>query len=213
MTTQLGLYNSALRILGERKLASLSENREPRRLLDDVWGDGSTEGAVKYCLEMGQWTFASRVVMIDYSPSVEPPFSYLRAFDQPTDMVRVTGIYEDADCVTPLLRYADERHFWFANLDIIYASYVSNDMEYGADMGLWPETFAKLVEAYLAKEIASNLTQGDSKVALAERIWKQRKLEANSIDAMNKPTRFMPQGSWSRARHGDSARYRRSEQS
>ena len=33
---QLSLYNNALTVLGERKIASLTENREPRRVLDDV---------------------------------------------------------------------------------------------------------------------------------------------------------------------------------
>jgi hypothetical protein len=206
MTTQLGLYNGALRVLKERKLASLSESREPRRLLDDAWDDGQTGGAVKYCLEMGFWTFATRTVQLDYSPSVEPPFGYRFAFDQPEDMVRVCGIWSDEGFINPLLRYKDERHFWFTDIQTIYVSYVSNDPEYGADLSLWPESFAKLVEAYLAREIAGNLTQGESKVAAAEQNWKQAKLDARSIDAMNKPTSFPPPGTWNRSRHGNSSR-------
>lgn len=206
MATKLSLYNGALRIVKERKLASLSENREPRRLLDDAWGDGSTTGAVKYCLEMGQWTFATRTVQADYSPSVEPDFGYRYAFDQPVDMVRPTGIFCDAYCQQPLLQYSDERRYWYADLPTIYVSYVSNGADYGADLSLWPESFSKLVEAYLAKEIAGNLTQGDGKVQLAEKHWQAAKLDAKSIDAMNKPTRFTPQGSWGRSRRGWSSR-------
>lgn len=202
MADKLSLYNGALRIVKERKLASLTENREPRRLLDDAWGDGSTTGAVKYCLEMGQWTFATRTVQADYSPSVEPDFGYRYAFDQPDDMVRPAGLYSDPYCQVPLLQYSDERRYWFADLPTIFASYVSNGPDYGADLSLWPESFGKLVEAYLAKEIVGNLTQGDTKVQLAEKWWEKAKLEARSLDAMNKPTRFMPQGSWTRSRHG-----------
>jgi hypothetical protein len=203
MTTQLGLYNGALRILKERALASVSENREPRRLLDAVWGDSPTgDGAVKFCLQMGQWTFATRTVQLDYSPSVEPEFGPRYAFDQPADMVRVVGIYADPACQQPLLNYRDERHYWYTDQPTIYASYVSNDSEYGADLSLWPETFAKLVEAYLAREIAGNLTQGEGRIALAERAWHAAKLEARSLDAMNKATAFLPEGSWTRARRG-----------
>ena len=43
MITRLQLYNSALLLLGERNLASLSENREPRRLLDHVWDTGASQ--------------------------------------------------------------------------------------------------------------------------------------------------------------------------
>jgi hypothetical protein len=206
MASKLSLYTGALRILKERRLGSLTENREPRRLLDDAWGDGSTSGAVKYCLEMGQWAFATRTVQADYSPSVEPDFGYRYAFDQPDDMVRPTGIYRDEHCLSPLLLYSDERRYWYTDLQTIYVSYVSNGPDYGADLSLWPESFAKLVEAYLAKEIVGNLTQGDSKAQLAERHWEKIKLEARSIDAMNKPTKFTPQGSWGRSRHGGSSR-------
>lgn len=202
MTSQLGLYNGALRLLKSRKLASLTENCEPRRLLDDAWGDGQNDGAVKYCLQMGQWTFATRTVQADYSPSVEPPFGFKYAFDQPDDMVRVCGIYTDPACTQPLLQYTDERRFWYADLSTIYVSYVSNGLEYGADLSLWPESFAKMVEGFLALEIAGNLSQSETLIALAEKNWKQVKIDAASLDASNKPTKFMPQGSWGRARHG-----------
>ena len=200
MATKLSLYNGANRLCHERKLASLSENQPSRRLLDDAWGDGSTTGAVKACLEMGQWTFATRTIMLDYTPSVEPDFGYRRAFDQPEDMVRVTAVCEDEYFDAPLLRYADERRYWYADLDTIYVRYVSNDAEYGADLSLWPETFAKLVEAYLAMEIVGSLTGADRGVV--EKAFDKAKLEARSFDAMNKPTVFMPQGGWVSARGG-----------
>lgn len=199
-TSRLALYNGALRILKERKLTSLSENREPRRLLDDAWGDGSTTGAVRYCLEMGQWTFATRTVQIDYSPSVTPSFGFAYAFDQPADLVRPIGLFSDAECTEPLLRYADERRYWYTYLETFYARYVSNHTSYGADVSLWPENFAKLVEACLAKEIAGNLTQGDDKVRMANAIWEREEKRARSFDAMNKPTAFPPEGGWVRSR-------------
>lgn len=197
-TSRLALYNGALRILKERKLASLTEAREPRRLLDDAWGDGSTTGAVRYCLEMGQWTFATRTVQIDYSPSVTPAFGYTFAFDQPTDLVRTVGVFTDEDCTNPLLQYVDERRYWYAGSETIYVKYVSNHASYGADVSLWPENFAKLVEAYLAKEVAWD----DDKAVLAERKWLTAKRESRSFDAMNKPTAFLPEGGWSAARRG-----------
>lgn len=203
MTTKLGLYNGALRLCKERKLASLSENREPRRLLDEAYGDGSTTGAVKACLQMGQWTFAMRTIKLDYSPSVEPDFGYRKAFDQPVDMVRVSAVCSDEYFKYPLLEYADERAFWFADLDTIYVRYVSNDASYGADLSLWPESFVKLVEAYLAQEIVGNLTGADSQNVA--RVYKDSKTNALSQDAMNKPTAFTPSGSWSSARRGGSS--------
>ena len=204
MTTQLDLYNGALRIIKERRLGSLSENREPRRLLDDIWADGQTAGAVKYCLEMGQWTFAKRMLRIDYSPSITPDFGYRYAFDQPEDMVKPVGIWCDERCQQPLLNYTDERHYWFCDLQTIYVAIVSNGLSYGADLSLWPETFGKLVEAYLAKEIAPNLTNSANAVQLAEYAWKSARSEARSEDAQRNPTKFTPPGGWITSRHGNS---------
>ena len=58
MTDKLSIYNGALNILGERKLASETENREPRYQLDDIWDNDM----VDRCLQMGQWNFAARSV-------------------------------------------------------------------------------------------------------------------------------------------------------
>ena len=49
MADKLSLFNGALLICGERFLSSLTENREPRHLLDNVWSNGG----VKACLEQG----------------------------------------------------------------------------------------------------------------------------------------------------------------
>jgi len=200
--TKLGLYNGALQILGERKLASLTENREPRRLLDDAYGDGSTNKAVRRCLEMAQWSFATRSVQFDYSPSVTPSFGHRYAFDHPADFVRTVAVCADEYFTAPLLQYVDERHYWYASQQTIYVKYVSNHATYGADLSLWPESFVEMVEAYLAMKIAKSLSQGDDKVRLASALWEGYKKDARSIDAMNKPTSFPPAGSWVRARRG-----------
>jgi hypothetical protein len=200
MATKLGLYNGALRILKERRIASLSEDREPKRLLDDVYSDGTTEGAVIACLEMGQWTFATRSVQIDYSPSITPAFGYRYAFDRPTDLVRVCGIWSDDRMTSPLLQYRDERHYWYCDLQTIYVAYVSKNASYGIDLSLWPESFTSMVEAYLAKEIAPNLTNGDDKIAIAEKKFDEALKEASSRDAMNMPTKFAPPGTWTTSR-------------
>lgn len=205
--TKLGLYNGALRLCKERKLSSLTEDRKPRHLLDDAWGDGATTGAVRWCLEFGQWTFATRTQELTYSPSVEPDFGYRRAFNQPEDMVRPTAICSDEFLQQPLLRYADERQFWYCDLDVIYISYVSSDAGYGGDLSLWPETFAKLVEAKLAEEICGDLTGADSDKV--EKSLKEAKTDAKSGDAMRKPTRFAPEGAWNRSRRYGSQRFDR----
>jgi hypothetical protein len=198
--TKLRLYNAALRLCKERKLATLTDNREGRRLLDEAWGDGATNGSVRRCLEMGQWTFATRTAQIDYSPSVAPTFGYRYAFEEPEDFVRLAGIYEDEFCHCPLTQYSSERAYWYCDLQTIYVQYISNHADYGADLSLWSENFAKTVEADLAHEIVGNLTQGREAKADVVSEWQYWKKEAGAFDAMNRPTKRLPPGSWIRAR-------------
>ena len=82
-TQQLGLYNGALRLVGNTKLASLTVNEEAQWLLTDVWNDGN--GAVQACLEEGLWFFATRTSMLGYDPTITPSFGYAFAFEKPAD--------------------------------------------------------------------------------------------------------------------------------
>lgn len=195
-TSQLSLYNDALLLMRERKIASLTENIEARRILDTAW-DG---GVVQYCLERGQWTFATRTIKLLYSPSVEPTFGYPRAFDKPDDFVRTAAICSDEFFREPLLQYSDEADFWFANIDIIYVKYVSNDDEYGWDMGKWPQSFVEFVVATLANRAVGKITQSKEVVDDVRRKFDGFVKEAKSVDAMAKPTAFPPMGTWTRSR-------------
>lgn len=190
-TTQLSLYNGALRNLKERRLASLSENREPRRVLDDVW-----EGALSYVLEQGLWNFASRTSRFTPNPSYTASFGYQNQFVKPDDFVRLVGIYSDPYGNVPLNQYTDETGCWYSDLSEIYVTYISNDASYGADFSRWPQTFIKYVEAYLAFEAGPRITGKEDDGKMLVRTLR----DAHSKDAMNEPTRFMPQGSWVSAR-------------
>lgn len=200
-TSKLTLYNGALvQHLGERKLASLSENREPRRVLDDVW-DG---GFVRWCLEQGMWNFAMRSRRATYSPSVEPAFGYRYAFDRPTDFVRLAAISADERFSMPLLDYRDEGGYWFCDHQTIYVKYVSDDAEFGGDFSLWPETFTRWAQAALAERAAVRLSQNRSDRDAVAKEAKRLLTDARSKDAQNEPTRFPPSGNWSSARRSGS---------
>lgn len=198
-TSKLTLYNGALRLLRERPLASLSENREPRRQLDAAW-DG---GAIDYCLEQGFWKFAKRTVMIDASPSIEPDFGFQYAFDIPEDHLTTAGVWADEMMTRPHRDYREEGDYWFGTLETMFVSYISNDAEFGMDFSLWPQTFVKFVEAHLASEVAGPLTESGK-----EMLQYRAKLliEAKSGDAQGDPSRRLPVGSWVRARMAGNTR-------
>lgn len=197
MSTQLTLYNGALLLVGERFLASLSEECETRRLLDQVW----SSGGLKYCLEQGQWHFAMRTIQIDYDPSVQPSYGYNRAFQKPDDWINTSALCSDEFFRSPLLRYVDEAGFWYSDLDTLYVRYVSNDLNYGMNLNKWPETFREYVEAYFAKRIYYKLADSEEGYAKLEKTEKHRLDVAKSKAAMAEPTSFPAQGNWSRSRN------------
>jgi hypothetical protein len=199
MTTKLSLYNGALRMLGERPLASLSENRTPRRELDAAW-DG---GAVDMCLEAGQWKFAMRSVTVDAETDIVPTFGYQYAFEIPDDHRRLGGVFSDEAMHTALMDYREEAGFWYANQETIYIRYVSNDPNFGLDLSRWPARFVKYVESHLAFEIAQSTTGDAGKVKDMISLRDKRFLpDALSNDAMQDPSRRLPPSNWSMARVG-----------
>lgn len=199
MTTRLALYNSALLLCGERSLASLTEEREPRRLLDTVW-DG---GGVRYCLEQGLWNFAMRAVEIEYDPTVTPSFGYSRAFDKQTDWVRTAGVCSDEFFNVPLLQYVDEVDYLFCDLDTIYVRYVSDHDDFGGDLGKWPGTFTEYAAAYFASKIVHKLTADKQQRAYVLEEARRLRIDARSKDAQGDPTAFPPRGSWISSRWGN----------
>lgn len=198
-TSQLALYNEALvEYIGERELASLSENREPRRVLDSIWANG----AVKYCLEQGHWNFAQRVTSLTYTPAITSSFGYNRAFEKPTDIVKLSKFCSDEFLNDPLLSYTEEAGYWFTNQDTVYLSYVSDDALYGLDFALWPESFKRYVASYLALRAVGRLTQSATSKADLIKISNKLLTDARSKDAMQGATQFLPPGNWANARAG-----------
>lgn len=195
MATVLGTYNLALFELAEAKLVSVSENREPRRLLDAVWTVG-----VYTCLQAAAWNFASRTVRIDSDPAITPSFGYRYVFQHPDDWVRTVGVSDDEYMQHPLIRYLDEGGRWLADVDPIYVRYVSNDASFGMDLSLWPPNFELYVAAYLASLIAPRVRESKQKDMIA--LARMRFSKAAAVEAMGQPPEPKPLGSFARARLG-----------
>ncbi len=198
MASQLTLYNGALRILGQSKLSSLTEDVEPRYVLDDIWSDGARDA----CLEAGYWNFAIRTVEASYNTGVEPDFGFQRAFDKPTDWLRTVSLASDDRfyCLLTDRSYKDEADYWFCDNDTLYIRYVSNDTSYGYDYGKWPQSFVKFVEAHLANEARYRILQANVKRTEIEKAYNKAKKDALSKDAMNEGVKFMPENGWAGAR-------------
>lgn len=201
---KLAIYNGALRRLGDRRLASLSENREPRRVLDDAWGSG--DNLVRKALTTGEWNFAIVAVEAGASTDVEPQFGFTYAFDKPSDFLRMAAISTDPRFGLSLTaqQYSDEAGYWFTDDPVIYIRYVSG--EAGLASERWPDVFRQYMECFLASEVCERLTNNRAKRQELMQDAEAALKAAKSNDAMNEGVKYPPRGSWVRARGGWSGR-------
>jgi hypothetical protein len=201
MTTQLTIYNDVLtQKLGETKLASLSENREPRRILDDIWDSGN--GAPKYCLELGQWKFAEKRAKLTGVANTDDALAYRFYYAKPADFVSINIMADDNTYNSPLIdnQYIYSNDKFYSDFDYLFIAYVSNHASYGMDLAKWPPSFVDLVQlrmAYLACNRIVN--SGTDKEAIYKQ-WQEAEKIAKNQDFRHMPTRYPRSGSWVRAR-------------
>ena len=148
---QLKLYNNALLIIGQRELASLTEDREPRYLLDASWN----LDAVEYCLEIIKPVFASKDVALS-SPATSSVHGLDSVHTLPTDYITVIEVYSDNKLDQPITRYLIEGNTLVCEYDTVYLRYVSND--HVTSFTNWSASFTRVVSSYLAREICLKLT-------------------------------------------------------
>ncbi len=145
---QLSIYNNALLLVGEDQLDSLTEDREARYLLDSSWD----LGAVTQCLEVVKPKFASKVVQLN-SPAANPLGGLEYIHSLPSNFVQTIDVYSDAELDAPVGRYLQEEETLLTDYSDIYLRYIRDDV----DITKWPQSFARLVSAYLAIEIVGRL--------------------------------------------------------
>lgn len=190
MTDQLSLYNGALIKLGQPRLNALTDEGKARRALDAEYAK-----TVKACLEAALWNFAMRFVQLETSPSVESNYGYPYVFDKPDDWLRTAGVTTDGYGKIPLLDYDDRASYIFADQSIIYLKYISNDADYGLDLGLWPQSFVDYVETSLAYAVCEEVTGSVDRKDRLEKARLKAKSHASNMDAMNEAvTRYPPPG-------------------
>jgi hypothetical protein len=197
MADKLSIFNDALMLLGAQPLQALTDNTVTRRAMDAAWVT-----APFVVLEDGLWNFALRTVELSADADSSPRLGYQYAFSEPDDYVNTAGISSDGSFTITLEDYAHEAGYWHTNVDPIYVRYVSNDAQYGMDLGAWPLGFSKAVAAYMAFETALVINNGRTDRTEAYQLYEERLKKAKGKDAMKQPATRLPPGRWSRSRTG-----------
>jgi hypothetical protein len=196
MASKLSIYKSALRYLGNAAgVASLTESSAARYALDDVWQE-----AGEYMLAKGLWNFAIRSSEFQKDEDVEALFGYQYAFSKPTDWVRTVSISTDPTFQVGFEDFADEANYWYADNDTLYIRYVSNDDEYGWNIGAWRQPFADAFAAYLAFQCALPLSSDKGTRTDLFNLSKTLLTEAKTLDAVDERVARSPAGRLVRSR-------------
>lgn len=198
MATKLSIYNGALALLGETPLSSLSEDRAARYWLDKAWDNG----LIDYCLEQGQWYFATRSQKITQSTTIIPAYGYKYAFEIPDDFIGVIAVWLDSFFKVPLEDYQIQSGVIYSAFDTIYLQFISNSSTYGGNLARFPKSFEKYVQAEFALLAEPSITNSLSVNARIEREVIKRKRTAKNSDKRDKPEDVLPLSRWTKSRIG-----------
>lgn len=201
MASKLSLYNGALSHLNTVRLARIDEPRFERYELDAVY-----DKAVAEALEKGNWKFAKRSARLDYDPDIEPEFGYQYAFAFPADYVRLMNICSDEYFRVEVEEYTQEQRYWYCDYQTIYVQWVSNDPDYGMDLGEWPPSFNAFAEATLALKSAIPIAKDRGTRNELFTIQNTLLATAKRFDAIGEPVKGKPAGRLVRSRAGGSSR-------
>lgn len=152
---KLGLYNDACRIAGAERLASLTEAREARYKLDEIFD----LGAIDYCLKIAMPAFARKTAELTNSgASTSPEFAATHTLpsDFLTHLPRQDGLpslYSDATLDTPVGRMLRDGDVLYSDHATVYLRYVFSNDTYST----WEPEFVRLFTAYLGMELAERI--------------------------------------------------------
>lgn len=178
-------------------LASLTESRESRRVLDVHY-----PRVLAYMLEQGFWNFGMRTVQITEDATITPAFGLALAFNKPSDWVRTYAISLSERLEPIHQQYVEESGCWFSDSGPLYVRYVSNSVSgYGGDLTKWTERFVKAFYHELAARSCSKIAgSSDNMKDDLEKKAKGFLSEAQQFEALREPAQSLPQGRWNAAR-------------
>jgi len=145
--TKLSLYNAALLLVGERRLATDTDDVPNRYELDTAYADPD---AAAYCLELTKPKFALLTAQLS-NPVVPANHSLSSEYTFPIDYVSFHSVFADNSLDQQIQRYIiEDRTIACSNPINIWLRYVTSSR----DLTSWTPAFANVVSAYLAKQIA-----------------------------------------------------------
>lgn len=187
MADKLGLYNQALDLIGEKRLAHLSHGRVARHALDDEYAAVLAE-----CLAQGMWYFAMRTAAASSTSLPTPAHGFTYAYTVPSDCVRTFQLFDSASTLAAQQDAVEISGVYLSRKTPLYVRYVSNGASYGGNLTIWPQTFTRYAYAVLASKVCYTLTRSAEMCKDVQATADAWLLQARAADAVlaspdNKP--------------------------
>jgi len=187
MSTKLALYNQALLVIGAERLLDITEEREVRFRLDDIYD----LGAVRHTLKYAAPDFARRTAHLT-SPAASTSGGFKYSHSLPDDFLSILTdgennqqIYQDECLDVSLRRFLREGSTIVADHADIYLRYVA-DVQ---DISEWSPEYVRLVAAYMGMELAQRMSPQHYETAKAtyDALAQQSLYEANKAETHLRP--------------------------
>lgn len=192
--SQLSVYNMALRLLGDVRLVTLTDDVAARYALDDAWVSAPT-----FVLRQAPWRFALVSVTLSFGGAAGAGYSFAYAY--PDNWTRTHAIYlTDGTGREFPFDLREQNAVILTNVETApVMRFVSSAY---ADPTLWAtEHFAETVAAYLAFLIAERVTGDPRQASRMSELFSQLLGSASHIDAEEESPwlRYQRDGSFLRA--------------
>lgn len=162
MATKLGIYNGALLLLGQRLLLTDTEDRPSRYDLDHLYNSGGLD----HCLAMVKPRFASKVTSLTgVTPTATTGYTY--QVDLPdAGFLELVDVFADGKLEQPIKKFYREDDFILCDFQTVWVRYIRDF----ATVGLtnMPQSFANVVSAYFAREMANKYDPDEYEVIQKE---------------------------------------------
>lgn len=165
MATKINVWREAGRLLGDYRIATLTDDSPARYAFDDSW-----DRVIEYVLRQAYWKFALKTTELTDISSVDPVPGYTFVYDLPCDWLRTHALFQIGpgsalECPVDAKHQLEQIHL---NTNPVYIRYISDDY---ADPDTWTEHFAFAVAVRLAMECAERITGNPGRAEQMQAKW------------------------------------------
>jgi hypothetical protein len=192
-TDSLEICNSALTIVGTRKISALSDPSPEGRECN-----ANYDICRKAVLRDHPWNFAIKRVILSTPDATPPAFGFSNRFPLPNDFLRVHQLFDSSGNGFAGGDYVIESGFLLTDESILWLKYVWNI----TTTTLFDPLFDNALAANIAAKIAYKLVGSEQRAIDCQKAYMDAITKAKYTDSIEDPSPKIDEDEWLRARMG-----------